>query len=331
MKGPSKKLILILLACVVVVLGIYYLSKTNTEPSTDFVQEKVSPDVIVNEEIKTTSNIDTDGDGLKDWEEILWKTDPLKADSDGNGTPDGKEIENKKQIQNSAQMAQTVGIKKSITTTNTTEGQTLTDQIAMQTFAQYINYKQTGVPITPEYTDLLIKNVLGDEPLKQDIQKFTSKNLKNIVEDENDEVIRSYGNDLWNIIIKNTPRGGGLQNEYVILLTAIQKDDEKELEKLKPIADGYRNSINEMLSMTVPHSAKEKHLDLVNNMNTILALIENMQVYFKDPARGFSAITYYKERVPELKASLENLISYLKEKNITYVEEEGGYSLMHSI
>ncbi len=35
---------------------------------------------------------DSDNDGLKDWEEALWKTDPQNQDSDGDGTPDGKEV-----------------------------------------------------------------------------------------------------------------------------------------------------------------------------------------------------------------------------------------------
>lgn len=35
---------------------------------------------------------DTDADGLKDWEEALWRTDPLKADSDADGAPDGEEV-----------------------------------------------------------------------------------------------------------------------------------------------------------------------------------------------------------------------------------------------
>src|SRR3989338_5123125 len=37
-------------------------------------------------------NRDRDGDGLKDWEEELWKTDMEKADTDGDGTTDGDEI-----------------------------------------------------------------------------------------------------------------------------------------------------------------------------------------------------------------------------------------------
>lgn len=35
---------------------------------------------------------DPDGDGLKNWEEALWRTDPNKSDTDGDGTQDGAEI-----------------------------------------------------------------------------------------------------------------------------------------------------------------------------------------------------------------------------------------------
>lgn len=38
------------------------------------------------------ANGDPDHDGLKNWEEALWKTDPNNPDTDGDGTPDGQEI-----------------------------------------------------------------------------------------------------------------------------------------------------------------------------------------------------------------------------------------------
>jgi len=37
---------------------------------------------------------DTDGDGLKDWQEVLYRTDPELADSDGDGISDGDEVKN---------------------------------------------------------------------------------------------------------------------------------------------------------------------------------------------------------------------------------------------
>jgi hypothetical protein len=39
-----------------------------------------------------SQNTDTDNDGLKDWEENLYKTDPLNPDTDGDGYLDGEEI-----------------------------------------------------------------------------------------------------------------------------------------------------------------------------------------------------------------------------------------------
>ena len=37
---------------------------------------------------------DSDSDGLKDWEETLWKTDPKNPDSDGDSYLDGLEVKN---------------------------------------------------------------------------------------------------------------------------------------------------------------------------------------------------------------------------------------------
>jgi len=39
-----------------------------------------------------SQNIDTDNDGLRDWEENLYKTDPLNPDTDADGYLDGEEI-----------------------------------------------------------------------------------------------------------------------------------------------------------------------------------------------------------------------------------------------
>ncbi|MFO0718588.1 MAG: hypothetical protein U0522_00980 [Candidatus Paceibacterota bacterium] len=330
MRGPSKKIIFIIITCAVVLGGIYLSSKVKSEKVFTATEDNTQllPDIVVNENVKNTSTIDTDGDGLKDWEEVLWKTNPLKSDTDGNGISDAKEVE-KKQLQNSKQAVATVGGKE-VAEVYVPENLTLTDKVAMETFAQYVNYKQTGVPITPEFTQKLVDAVFGNATEKQNLAKFTSKNLSNIVENENADTIHKYGNDFWGIVAKNTPKTA-LENEYVIFLNAIQAEDEKELKKLDPLAEGYTNTIKEMLVMPVPRSAVERHLDILNSMNSILAHIEDMRVYFKDPTRGFRALVYYKDSVPELQKSLENLISYFKEKNITYVEEESGYSLMHSI
>lgn len=77
----------------VAMLGITYnfkSSKTDTDADglTDEAEEKIGTD---------PNNPDTDGDGLKDGEEVNdYNTDPLKADTDGDGLKDGEEVKTHK-------------------------------------------------------------------------------------------------------------------------------------------------------------------------------------------------------------------------------------------
>ncbi len=65
---------------------IYYIAVTayDTSGNESGFSNEVSYDL---------SKIDTDGDGLNDWDEIsVYKTDPNLADTDGDGLSDGKEV-----------------------------------------------------------------------------------------------------------------------------------------------------------------------------------------------------------------------------------------------
>jgi F5/8 type C domain/Bacterial TSP3 repeat len=56
-----------------------------------------------NEVTYDLSKIDTDGDGLSDWDEItVYKTDPNRADTDGDGVKDGAEVKQKTDPKNAA-------------------------------------------------------------------------------------------------------------------------------------------------------------------------------------------------------------------------------------
>ena len=59
--------------------------------SSSLVFEKTTQAVVHNAAGNTAAQ-DTDGDGLKDWEESLWNTDIQNPDTDGDGTQDGDEV-----------------------------------------------------------------------------------------------------------------------------------------------------------------------------------------------------------------------------------------------
>jgi hypothetical protein len=65
---------------------VYYIAATAYDTSGN-----ESP--FSNEVTYDLSKIDTDGDGLSDWDEIsVYKTDPNRADTDGDGLTDGQEV-----------------------------------------------------------------------------------------------------------------------------------------------------------------------------------------------------------------------------------------------
>ena len=88
MKRIINTLVLLVGICFLIALGIWFLSrKTEANPARVTPQKQsavaTKPATVV---------FDADGDGLPDWEEALWSTNPKKPDTDGDGTPDGEEV-----------------------------------------------------------------------------------------------------------------------------------------------------------------------------------------------------------------------------------------------
>lgn len=83
MKLSIKKLPLIsMLVAIVLAIGLILFIGTYSKEGVFGARETIIDN----------QNKDTDGDGLKDWEEELYKTDPLNPDTDGDGYIDGEEI-----------------------------------------------------------------------------------------------------------------------------------------------------------------------------------------------------------------------------------------------
>jgi hypothetical protein len=99
-----KKIILILLVLIIGLGGLWLLFRKGTSgpeesviiPPDGYELDKDRDGIADAEETAlglSTETSDTDNDGISDRVEIEeWKTDPTKADTDGDGFPDGFEI-----------------------------------------------------------------------------------------------------------------------------------------------------------------------------------------------------------------------------------------------
>src|SRR3989344_2433154 len=68
----------------IICLGYWWFSPSPTPQESSVIAIK--------SQTLESPEIDTDKDGLRDWEEVLWHSNPNIADTDKDGTPDGAEV-----------------------------------------------------------------------------------------------------------------------------------------------------------------------------------------------------------------------------------------------
>lgn len=206
---------------------------------------------------------DSDGDGLKDWEESLWGTDPNKKDTDGNGKTDFEEIRAKqdelsKQNQNDdGQKTYTESVSKEI--------------VALVATLQSQNQlgKENQDAISNQFVDFLKNRPQQKTYTLQDIQT-TDSNARNV---------QNYKTLLFNILDKT---------EYTVEEIAYLKNFELQFEENDPtnyikIKNKTEKIIQNMLEIKVPTSYALKQVSLLNSFEKLKEVSENLSLYEKDP------------------------------------------------
>ncbi len=148
---PSNKLIIPFFLIGLSVLAVYFSSARGGPTK---IYDKQTASLQVQKEAVENPNLDSDNDGLPDWQEILWKTDPRNPDTDGDKTTDGEEI---KQKRNPLVKGPDDGILETMfggDNQNNSDSQmpnNFTEVIGQQFLGQYLlNEQASGGQISPE-------------------------------------------------------------------------------------------------------------------------------------------------------------------------------------
>lgn len=308
------------MACILAVSGIYSATRINRqEQLTQEGLRQAVLDVVVN----GNSTVDTDGDGLKDWEEALWETDPANPDTDGDGTPDGEEVV-------SGRNPNVAGPDDAMTATETstsTEDLTLTDKFARKTFGEYIALKGDGV-LDSESEQALVDRLLQSQELSQEAKLYAITELDTTGPTDQTSV-KAYGNALGRTLIDASPKN--MQNELLILGGALQNQDPTQLAALDPIIEGYEKLIGAYVAMKAPNDAGLHHLNLVNTLSALLESIRSMRVVFDDPLRAYVGVSKYHSNINLMFASFNDLEVYFMKKGVTFEQGSDGYVFVNSL
>ena len=240
---------------------------------------------------------DTDLDGVLDWEESLWGTDPTKKDSNDDGTADGVEIERLKAAQ---------GASVESSSEQPEENLTETDKFAREFFSTVVSLNQAG-EIDAATMDKL-GSTLADEVGNSAPRKvFSIKDFKTSGDDKNS--IQIYGNTLASIFNKHAIN----IDANDVLEEAITEDGEINvgvLNKLDPVIKNFNEVINEMSKINVPPYFLSIHLQTINGLEKIAENLADIKLIDKDPLVAMGAMSQY----PQNSAELQNYIDTLNQK-----------------
>jgi len=306
---PQKKIKIILLAVLTTLVVFFFLFKYSKTNMVNGLGIGSKPITYVNS-ANSVLDKDSDGDGLKDWEEALWKTDPNNPDTDGDGTPDGEEIKLgrdplKKGPDDKYNPDNFLNNMNSTGTTGTTSPISETDAFSQAFLVKYLMLKQQNGNLDEASKQELV-NALTSNMVKTDLPVIYKISDLKISEDTSSAALKKYSqkmNEIFNKKYKNPTPG----DEYYILEDAMVNGKLERLTELKSMVEMYKNMQIDYLNVSVPKSIADYHLKFLNSLAGLERATGKFGNTEEDPLNGLLAIKEYQVAASNYISSLESI------------------------
>ena len=260
------------------------------------------------EETSSTSDLlesetytsDSDGDGVRDWEEILLGLDPNNPDTNGDGIPDGKEVADARKT-----------FEESSVNTLANASTTQTDLLAREIFGAYIQSKQQGA-YDEESFDFIIAQATRSQFGVRHSALYTIDDILTTTDTGSARTLQ-YEESFQDAITPVITIG---EYELTTYGRAIQTGDEEEFSKLLAAATIYQQIAETLHSITVPEDAAQPHLDLINSFSTFAKILEVMGSNPDDPLLSFVATRDFVEGEDAIKTAYAQMDIYFTLKEL---------------
>jgi len=246
--------------------------------------------------------MDTDGDGVFDWEETLLGLDSTNPDSDGDGVSDGEEVAiARKAYEESAQARYD------------NASTTRTDILTQDIFGAYIQSKQLDAYDKNAF-DFVIAQAANAQFSIRPQPQYVLEDLK-ISKDTSIANVETYKKAFQNAL---TPITAIDEYELTTYGRAVETHDPAEFSKLIDAASIYETIGTTLLATTVPKDASTAHLGLINAFFSFATTLRTMGTATEDPMRLFVATRDYIETEDAIKNAYSQLDIYftLKESQL---------------
>ncbi len=295
---PSKHFIHIAGGIVLVgglVIGMHYVwTHRNTLRLTP--EQKAIHDSTQKLSIGELVSRDTDNDGISDWEEALWGTDPQKVDTDGNGKTDKEEIDARK-----ATLDTSAG-----STGGSNEQSNETALLARQLFATIVSLSQSG-NLTSEAIDNLSNSIGSSITIQKLSDTYTVASIKT---GANTKVVRQkLFTDFKKLV--GTYDQYKFGSELELMEQQFDGGNTRALESVRRIAVAYQKFAVDAAKLTVPADYSSQYVALLNSYDKIGRTLIDLSVTDENPLVSISAFVNYSTYSNTLITSIESFKTYM--------------------
>jgi len=298
----NKRVILVALA-VVFLVSIFFI-KTKSQWTNE---ETASAGLVSgNEILSDILSRDTDKDGILDWEEGLWGTDPTKRDTNDDGVSDREEIAKLK-----AERMANAESGEEISYTDD-ENLTQTDKFARELFSTVVALNQAGEiddNTVQQITDSLTLQI--QNPVQRKV--FTMTDLK-VTNDNSLATYKKYSDDTDIIFQNKYPFDEEVANTLQKFISEGEDPDANILIELDPVIKNLGEMVEGMTKINVPSSIATLHLDITNALQRVMENLSDIRAFDSDPITTIGAINQYVENLDALDVSIINELKEIENK-----------------
>lgn len=334
----ARKLLAVLIVLMAGGAGIYWIIQSLPSRLNDLSNGNLP--VAGSNENPVKLSRDSDEDGLKDWEEIFYKTDPQNPDTDGDGTLDGVEIAKNRDPLKAGPDDKLAAPEETspnglppdkmapeeLLREAAEKNINLTDYFVQKVFGtagfgglQALLKPGTDQKISNEFVTF-VQNLSPYEP-------FSEKSISDaeiiIINDSSDAAIKNYFNSVAGIYEKYVPPLQGA-DELQFLTMALDEESREPLEAITPLLDAVKHIAEDLKKLSVPRAALSLHkqeLWYVQKGVEQIGLIQKT-----DPKDAVYALVVMSARIKMRQESTkfhqETIPEWLKARGIPFTQDD---------
>lgn len=264
--------------------------------------------------IAAEPDADPDGDGLKNWEEKIYKTDPRNPDTDGDGYLDGEEVASHYDptvkapgdALAGANAAATRPLPKNLTTHL---AQILTEKISSGQIdpskADQVNQNDPTIPYNQEIFNDALAQIAARTKTYFILPEVKDADIKISSSPTTREEIGSYLAAMSSALEIDETLKTLNEHEVLIIKEAIETKDTR---KTLLLYTSYQHAVERMKAVSVPRDLAELHKKEIAILMLLEKIMDAVAHFQEDPAKALAGVEVYPQTTDMLQQFSEELL-----------------------